>query len=256
MYVFAHNSRGYDRHFILQDIFERDFENTDIVMSGLKILKIDIANVRLLDSLSFFQQPFSSLPSSFGLSSHVAKGYLPHFFNLKENYAYEGKVPSIEFFGVKYMKPKTANDCRQGHQVLVESNYIYNFQNELIKYCANDVKILTMALMKFRTLFQSVTGIDPITRAFTLASVGLEYFRAKVLQENTIGITPIDGYIAGRNIWLDWVAKKCGKEIFREQRIGSYWADGYIPDDTHSSFLHAIIMDASCVSLLEGMKNT
>ncbi len=209
-------------------------------MSGLKILKIDIANVRLIDSLSFFQQPLSSLPSSFGLSSHVVKGYFSHFFNLKGNYAYEGEVPSKEFFGVKYMKPKTANDCRQWHQVLIESNYIYNLKNELIKYCANDVKILTMAIMKFRTLFQSVTGIDPITRAFTLASVGLEYFRAKVLQENTIGITPIDGYIAGRhkstkgNIWLDWVAKKCGKEIVREQRIGSYWANGYISDERHA----------------------
>jgi hypothetical protein len=58
VYVFAHNARGYDGHFILQDLFQRGFENTEIVMSGLKILKIDVANVRLIDSLSFFQQPF------------------------------------------------------------------------------------------------------------------------------------------------------------------------------------------------------
>jgi hypothetical protein len=82
-----------------------------------------------------------------------------------------------------------------------------------------------------------VTGIDPITRAFTLAAVGLEYFRAKVLQENTIGITPLDNYIAGRhksikgNIWLDWLQKELGKKIVREQRISPYCADGYIPDE-------------------------
>jgi hypothetical protein len=52
-FVFAHNARGYDGHFILQDLFVRGFENTEIVMSGLKVLKIDVANVRLIDSLSF-----------------------------------------------------------------------------------------------------------------------------------------------------------------------------------------------------------
>jgi hypothetical protein len=135
------------------------------------------------------------------------------------------------------MKPKNANDCRVWHQSLIDNNYIYNFKNELIKYYANDVKILTMSIMKFRCLFNSVTGIDPITRAFTLASVGLEYFRAEVLNENTIGITPIDGYIVGRhksmkgNIWLDWLQKELGKEIVREQRIGPFWSDGYIPDE-------------------------
>ncbi len=237
VYVFAHNARGYDGHFILQDLFERGFENTEIVMSGLKVLKIDVANVRLIDSLSFFQQPLSSLPKSFGLDSHVIKGYFPHFFNLEENYDYEAEVPPIEYFGVKYMKPNAANDCRIWRQSLIDANYVYNFKNELIKYCANDVKILTMSIMKFRQLFKSVTDIDPITRAFTLASVGLEYFRAKVLQENTIGITPIDGYIAGRhksikgNIWLDWLQRVSGKEIVREQRIGPFWADGYIPDE-------------------------
>jgi hypothetical protein len=237
VYVFAHNARGYDGHFILQDLFERGFECTEIIMCGLKVLKIDVANVRLIDSLSFFQQPLSSLPKSFGLDSHVIKGYFPHFFNIEENYDYEGSIPSIEYFGIKYMKPKTANECRIWHQSLIENNYVYNFKNELIKYCANDVKILTMSIMKFRRLFNSVTGIDPITRTFTLASVGLEYFRAKVLQENTIGITPIDGYIVGRhksmkgNIWLDWLQKELGKEIVREQKIGPFWADGYIPGE-------------------------
>ncbi len=146
-------------------------------------------------------------------------------------------MPAIDYFGVKYMKPKTANDCRTWHQSLITSNYRYNFKNELIKYCANDVKILTISIMKFRGLFRSVTGIDPITRAFTLAFVGLEYFRAKVLKENTIGITPIEGYIDGRhksmkgNIWLDWLQKELNKPIVREQRIGPFYADGYIHEE-------------------------
>src|SRR5260370_13509196 len=101
------------------------------------------------------------------------------------------------------MKPNFAEECRRW---LSEwpANRIYDFKGELTKYCANDVKILTLAIMEFRKLFSNVTEIDPITRNFTLASVGLEYFRAKQLNENQIGITPINGYINGRH------KSKCG----------------------------------------------
>jgi len=137
------------------------------------------------------------------------------------------------------MKPKTAQECREWHQNLIVQNYCYNFKDELIKYCANDVKILTMSIMKFRELFRSVTELDPISRCFTLASVGLEFFRARILKENTIGINPINGYSGGRhrsimgNIWLDYQQTKHNYKIIREQRLGSYWADGFIAEDNH-----------------------
>ena len=62
------------------------------------------------------------------------------------------------------------------------------------KYCENDVKILLQSLMKFRQLFKQKTKIDPLKRCYTLASVALEYFKANYLEENKIGVTPIEGY--------------------------------------------------------------
>jgi len=66
VYVFAHNFRAYDGHFVIQDLFRRNFMNVEPIMNGSKILKIDVSPIRFIDSLSFFLQPLSALPKSFG----------------------------------------------------------------------------------------------------------------------------------------------------------------------------------------------
>jgi len=237
VFVFAHNARGYDGHFIVSDMFRRKFRNVNIIMSGHKVLKVQCGNVHFIDSLSFFQQPLATIPKSFGFQGIVEKGFFPHLFNKEENFEYLGPIPAIEYFSPQYMKPAAACACREWHSQFTS---VYNFKEQLIKYCRNDVKILTTAIQEFRKLFINITDIDPITRNFTLASIGLEYFRAKVLKDDKqIGITPINGYINGRNasvksnIWLDWQQKVLGKQILREYHIGKYYADGYIPEEKH-----------------------
>jgi hypothetical protein len=239
VYVFAHNAKGYDGHFILKDIFKRKFDDLQIIMNGLKVLKTEVGNVHFIDSLSYFQQPLSSLPKSFGFENIVEKGFFPHAFNKMSNKDYVGVIPPIEDFHIQYMSPKSAHACKEWHKEMLDSNYNYVFFEELNKYCRNDVKILSIAIMEFRKLFINATEIDPITRNFTLASIGMEYFRAKILTENTIGITPINGYVPNRkqslkgNLWLDWQQKSLNKIITREFRVGPYYADGYIESDRH-----------------------
>jgi len=86
--------------------------------------------------------------------------------------------------------------------------------------------------MKFRKQFKEITSFDPMTRNFTLASVGLEVFRAKFLKDKSLGITPIAGYsqryssMIG-NIWLEWCEFKNNITITREYRIEKYFADGF-----------------------------
>ena len=230
--VFAHNSKGYDGHFIMQDLFKRKFaDKPQIILQGLKVLKIGVNNVDFIDSLSFFQQPLSALPKSFGFESVVLKGFFPHRFNTPENSRYVGPIPALEYFGLEHMKESTSEECRQWHANYGSRNY--RLFQELKDYCKNDVKILTMAVMEFRELFKKVTELDPITRNFTLASVAMEHFRSSVLQENQIGITPIKGYVNNRNKsnlanhWLDWCQKTTNQIITREYKIGPFFADGY-----------------------------
>ncbi|XP_054152671.1 uncharacterized protein LOC128951450 [Oppia nitens] len=131
---------------------------------------------------------------------------------------------------------RSSKECVEWYNDFKANNYIWNFEQQIKKYCLNDVIVLTIAVMEFRKLFKNFTGLDPITRRFTLAGVGLEYFRAKILKDNMIGVTPINGYIDGRhksnkgNVWLDWMEEKRGVKICREMRIGQNYADGCIRD--------------------------
>lgn len=108
IYILAHNARGYDIHFVLRDMYERNFKGVDVITTGLKILKIDVGNIRFLDSLSFFMQHLSSLPSLFGYEDIVIKGYFPLKFNTKQNETYEGRLPSIDNYDIDRMKPDIA----------------------------------------------------------------------------------------------------------------------------------------------------
>lgn len=91
--------------------------------------------------------------------------------------------------------------------------------------------------MKFRELFKEVTGLDPLTRTFTLAWIGLEFFCAKILKQYTIGVTPIKGYTNQRKqsnsakAWLDIKQQQYRHTIVREYRYGPYFIDGMIEKD-------------------------
>ncbi|RWR98510.1 hypothetical protein B4U79_10732, partial [Dinothrombium tinctorium] len=223
VYVFAHNAKGYDSHFILRDLFSREFTTKpEIIMVGNKILKLDIGNIRFMDSLCIFQQPLDKLPKAYGLSE--IKGFFPHEFNQEANFNYEGPMPDLKYFELEYMTPSKAAEIKCWYDEQVANDYVFNFEKELTIYCLMDV-----------------TGIDPITRCFTLASIGLEVFQAKILQDETIGITPIEGYREAKNFsktgaaWLYYMEEKIntGKsieariKILREQKKGPFFVDGF-----------------------------
>ena len=240
VYVFAHNFRGYDGHFIIDDVFKRNFTQKNVVMAGTKKLNLVISNVHFIDTLSYFQQPLSSLPKSFGFDDIIEKGFFPHKMNTPYNMGYEDVVPPIEAFGSEHMKESTLEELKKWrieYQNYLTSNGLkYKLCEELVNYCQSDVNVLLYSVMDFRKLFENVTELDPITRCFTLASIGLEYFRAKVLQEDTLGVTPINGYINLRNkskkadVWLDLKGIELHTEILREYKLGRFYADGYIPE--------------------------
>jgi len=49
-------------------------------------------------------------------------------------------------------------------------NYTLNFQEELIKYCRQDVNILRMAFLRFMQQFQIETKVNPLLEAISIAS--------------------------------------------------------------------------------------
>lgn len=232
IYCFAHNARAYDSKFLLRNLWKRDYIETEPIMSGLKILKVDIGNVRLVDTLSLFMLPLKNIPKAFGLQE-AEKGYFPHYFNKPDNWNYVGPLPDQDDYGVKYMKPNDAKEFQEWYTQERNKGVVFNFKQDIMKYCTMDVKILCQSVMEYRRLFKEKTNLDPITTSFTLASVGLEVFRTLHLPHNTLGITPTSCYNYLRNhsteadIWLDWQEKFHGP-IIREAKVGIFRPDGII----------------------------
>lgn len=231
IYVYAHNFMRFDGHFILDYLWSRKFNGIEIVMNGRKIMLIRLGMIKMVDSLCIFQQRLESLPASFGFQDIVKKGYFPYLYDRKEN-VLKGNVPmpAIEMFAPQFMKENAREKFLKWYQDHKKDTF--NLEENRLAYCRNDVEILRRAILTYRNMFQEVTGIDPLTRRFTLPAIGLEYFRANMSESTKIGITPIAGYIPEINssfvcsAWLDWEQKKLGYRIDREQQVGPYKADG------------------------------
>ncbi|XP_053213282.1 uncharacterized protein LOC128396692 [Panonychus citri] len=234
--VIAHNQRGYDGHFIMQDFFKRKFLLVpNVIMSGSKILYSQMENIKFIDSLSLFMQPLSSLCKSFNIKE-MKKGYFPHKFNTPENQHYVGVFPAIDFYDPLSLKPTQKAELEKWYYETIKTDPVFNFKTEIIEYCRSDVLILQTAIMRFIDLFKSITGLNPITRSFTLASVAMEVFRARMLPAFTLGVTPLSGYAERKQstkgaAWLDLMQKDLRTKIRREWRLGPFYADGFIPSN-------------------------
>ena len=77
----AHNSKGYDSHFILKWLIDQGIKPY-CIYNGAKIMFMEIPklSIRFIDSLNFLQMPLKSFPKTFGMIE-LKKGYFPHYFN-------------------------------------------------------------------------------------------------------------------------------------------------------------------------------
>lgn len=144
-------------------------------MAQQKILCIDVNNVRFIDSLSFINAPLSALPKMFGFNE-LNKGFFPYRYP-KPDTNEEIEIPEIEYFEPNFMKPDVRKDFEQWYNDFKNSGRKWHWLTEIVKYCENNVEILAKAIQKYRQIYKETSGLDPITRNFTLASVCLEIYK-------------------------------------------------------------------------------
>jgi hypothetical protein len=137
------------------------------------------------------------------------------------------------------MKAKAATDFNSWYDKQVADQVVFNFRRELIDYCISDVTILRQACQAFRSLFESISGFDPMFHCITLSSACMCSFRRNFLPEGKIGIVPPGGY-HGRGKqshialqWLDFESHRRGQKIQtiytdREVRVLGRPVDGYL----------------------------
>ena len=232
IYVVAHNLSRFDGRFLLRDLYDKKYLNTELILNGNQIMKIDVGNIRFIDSFLLFQMPLSALPSAFGFEDQ--KGYFPYLFDTLEN-ARQGDIdiplPDSKYYNVGYMKENEVKKFYLWYNQQIKEGATFNLNRDRLLYCTGDVRILSCAFATFRRTFKKITCYDPIARKFTLASLALEFFKT-ILTPKTIGITPVGGYDSRKgsipaNAWLDLIQIKENILIEREQKVGPFWVDGY-----------------------------
>ena len=235
--VVAHNFQGYDGYFI-QNFLIKNAIYYKIIYHGAKILSMTVPmfNIKFIDSLNFMPMALAALPKTFGVPE-LCKGYFPHLFNKEENQNYVGPIPPVHYYHPNGMKPKVREEFLTWHKEKVESNYVFNFKEEIEKYCRSDVDILRNCCMKFREMLREISGIDPFEKCITIASVCHEVYRTNYLEKDTIAVFNNNRQLKTKqsNIavkWLSWLAEKNEIDIEHvrnggEKRIGKYSLDGY-----------------------------
>ena len=179
----AHNSSGYDAHFIL-DYLVRQGNTPELILQGGKILSMTIGNIRFIDSLSFLSMPLSDFSRTFDIPDKT-KGTFPHLFNRPWNYDYDGPLPALEYYSPDTMKDEPRKRLLAWHAAHKDDRFV--FADELKAYCIADVELLRAGCVKFRSNFIEATDVDPFAQ-ITIASTCMEVFRRHHLKENSIGI--------------------------------------------------------------------
>ena len=206
----AHNSKGYDSHFVLKWLIDQGIKPY-CIYNGAKIMFMEIPklSIRFIDSLNFLQMPLKSFPKTFGMSE-LKKGYFPHYFNKECNKEYIGCMPCKNDYGFNKMKPDERTKFLKWYEERVNENYVFDFKKEILEYCRSDVDILRRGIMKLREDFIKLENIDPLCY-ITITSVCMTIYRSNYMPKDTIAIvqeySKTDNYSKMSIMWLNYMSK-------------------------------------------------
>ena len=244
--VVAHNFQGYDGYFI-QNYLNKNAIKYEIILRGAKILSMTIPmfNIKFIDSLNFISMALSQFPKTFG-KTELCKGYFPHFFNKEENQNYIGPIPDVDYYSPKTIKPQAREAFLAWHKEQVESNYVFNFREEIVKYCCSDVAILRECCMEFREMLRDKTDdMDPFEKCLTIASYCHEVYRTNFLKKDSIAVFQHDRQLKMKqsNIAVKWLSYEMASKGIHiqhvrnggEKRVRKYSLDGYC-EENHTAY--------------------
>ena len=161
----AHNGSGYDSRLLFDTIINRFGKVVDKEVSyicrGTKFMKLKWGQTLFLDSLLHLPGSLANLAKSFNLTTR--KGYFPHLFNTVENYSYNDTLPEKKYFDLTFIA-KSRKDIDEFNRWYDQrkNEGPWNFQEELIAYCKDDVKILAEIMKQFHdTCISEFDGESP-----------------------------------------------------------------------------------------------
>jgi hypothetical protein len=217
----AHNGGKFDWHFIMDAFLDDKIlklkKKKAPVLKGCKIITATIHNdIKLIDSYCFVNQPLKNFPKTFGLSG-IGKGDFPHEFNKPQFQQYVGPMPHLDYYAPHTKKSAARQEIMEWYASQVKQGEIFNFQEQMYKYCSMDVTVLRLGMLQLKELLLNLhdaegrfIGVDPFH--FTgIASAAYDgIYRHYFLPENTITIVPkpTKANISTAEIaWLEYVMR-------------------------------------------------
>jgi hypothetical protein len=220
---YAHNAKGYDAQFILQEIYKTTCvadPKINVIVNGSKIMEIRYAGIIIRDSANFIPMPLSQFPKAFNLSE-LKKGYFPHKFNKPENKNYVGPYPDAKYYQPEFMTREKKQDFEQFYRVQINRKNVFDFKKEFEDYCWSDVMLLTEGCMRYSRLSRESSklneadeGFDPLVHCMTLASACNTLYRRNYMPKNKIAVLPACGFNPKSNmsraseLWLKYYSER------------------------------------------------
>jgi hypothetical protein len=130
-----------------------------MIVSGTKLNYMYISNlkIRIIDSLNLIPISLDMFSKSFGLKNSE-KGFFPYKFIKKENFDYEGKYPDKDAYGYNEMKMNKQKNFIEWYNN-IPNDAVFNFKDQISKYCIQDVNILEEGVENYRKLIKKLTTL-------------------------------------------------------------------------------------------------
>ena len=191
----------------MEALYQEHITQLHHIVNGAKILTLSIPNIKFIDSLNFLPMALAEFPKTFGLTE-LQKGFFPHFFNKRENEMYVGCLPEKSYYDLDGMKPERKKAFDAWYEDQVRQGVLFYFQEELLKYCRSDVRLLKQGCMQFQNHFKEVTGFHPMTHCIAIAQACSVAYRQNWMPEKTIAVRPLHGWRPTYNqskVALEWM---------------------------------------------------
>lgn len=198
--VFAHNGSSFDFHFLLHFLLQNGHQPQRMLSNGNRILTFSAGpnNVSLRDSFLFLPRRLADLPKILGFKADMAKSFFPYTFSRIETLFYVGPIPEPQFYDVHNLNEARLIEFEEFYES--KKNLTFDFRQESILYCRQDVRILTRAIIEFRKLTLKLFNTDPWTiPCVTLANFCSYVYRQNYMPLKSVPIVPTKGYCTGKS---------------------------------------------------------
>ncbi|CAO4377092.1 unnamed protein product [Caenorhabditis nigoni] len=259
-YIIAHNGGRYDHVLTLEEMIKSVACKPNFIMAGRTIISADVEldkdnTLHFRDSLKYIPMRLAQLPKAFNLNTE-SKGYFPYMFNHPDNYGRRlPGLPHIKYYEPHFMSVKGRVEFEEWYEE--NKNTPFDFNEEIVKYCKNDVQILVEAVVKYIQLCQEkMAGWNPFIQASTLASYVMHVMKHEHIKDDVIGYIPENGY-GGRNnsrfalkylLWLESKGLKLQHKLRAEGEFlavcengKEYHVDGYNPETREIYEIHGCL---------------